>query len=282
MAEILYGKPVTESIRNDIRERAKKIRDAGTMPRLAVPRSGERLDDLAYEKRVFKICDDIGISHMTCQVDRDVSQRELELELSQLNSDRMVHGILVFRPLPDHIDDELICSIMSVDKDIDCMNPNNLKYLFTGLKEGFAPCTPEAVIALLDYYGYDLDGANVVIVNRSLVLGKPLAMLFMNRNATVTVCHSHTKDLPEITRRADILVTGIGSPHYFGPEYVGSNTTVIDVGINFDENGKMTGDVDFDRVKDKVAAISPVPGGVGGITSTILLRHLIESAERYI
>ncbi len=282
MSEILYGKPVTENIRADIRKRAERLRKNRIAPKLAILRSGARRDDVAYENRVFKICDSIGISHITCQVDRDVTQRQLELELSQLNSDRSVHGILVFRPLPDHIDDELICSIMSVDKDIDCMNPNNLKNLFTGQKAGFAPCTPEAVIALLDHYGYNLDGANVVIVNRSLVVGKPLSMLFLRRNATVTVCHSHTRNLADITRNADILVTGIGKPGFFGPEYVSENTTVIDVGINFDENGKMTGDVDFDKVIKKAAAVSPVPGGVGGITSTILLRHLVESAERYI
>ena len=282
MAKILYGKPVTQSIRDDIRERAGKLREAGIVPKLAILRSGTRPDDIAYEKRLTKICEETGIEHVTCEVDRNVSQRQLELDLSALNNDHLIHGIIVFRPLPDHIDDELICSIMSVDKDIDCMNPNNLKNLFTGLVNGFAPCTPEAVIALLDYYGYDLDGANVVIVNRSLVVGKPLSMLFLRRNATVTICHSHTKNLQEITKRADIVVTGTGRADFFGPEYFSSGTTVVDVGINFNDSGKMTGDVDFDNTSQKVAAISPVPGGVGGITSTILLRHLIESAERYI
>ncbi len=280
MAKILYGKPVLEKIKSDIQNRVSILTQRGKVPGLAILRAGDRSDDIVYENRVTKLCDALGIKHVTVVVHRAIAQEDLAYELRKLNVTKDVQGILVFRPLPDHIDDDEMCRIISQEKDIDCMNPINLQNVFTGLGEGFTPCTPEAVLELLEYYGYNLDGANVVIVNRSLVLGKPLSMMLMQKTASGTIFHSHTKKLREITRRADILVTVIGKAGYFGEEYASENTTVVDVGINF-ANGRMTGDVDFEAMEQKAAAVTPVPGGIGSITSIILLRHLVESAERY-
>ena len=281
MAKILYGKPVVDSIKNDLTRRIKLIKERGVSPGLAVLRAGERPDDIAYENRLNSMCDLLGIRHQTVEVGRDISQDGLAFALEQLNRQEDMHGIIVFRPLPDHIDDDMICDLISIDKDIDCMNPDNLKGLFTGKNKTFAPCTAEAVIELLDFYGYNLDGVNVAIINRSPVIGKPLSLLFLDRNATVMICHSHTKNIRNITKSADIVVTGTGKAEYFGPEYVSPGTVVVDVGINFRADGSMTGDVSFDAVCEKAAAVTPVPRGIGGITSAILIRHIVESAEKY-
>jgi methylenetetrahydrofolate dehydrogenase (NADP+)/methenyltetrahydrofolate cyclohydrolase len=275
MSITLYGKPVAEAIKADIAKRAADLKDK---PKLAILRAGERPDDTAYEKRVLKICDTVGITAEVHVMPADVSHADFKAELVRADSDRSVHGILVFRPLPKQIDEADICSTISPEKDIDCMNSENLKKIFTGDDTAISPCTPEAVIEILKYYGYELQGKNAVIVNRSLVLGKPLAMLFLRENATVTICHSKTDDLAGIIKNADIFVSGIGKPEFFDDTYVSAKNTVIDVGINF-ADGKMCGDVRFDAVSDTVQAITPVPGGVGAVTSAILLRHLIEAAE---
>lgn len=280
MSIILYGKPVSEQIRNDVSERAAAFKSSrGAAPKLAILRAGERPDDLAYEKRVLKMCGDVGIDTEVIAHPADVSHDELKASLAALNEDENIHGILVFRPLPKQIDEAEICSLIAPEKDIDCMNSENLKKIFTGDSSAIAPCTPEAVIEILKYYGYELQGKNVVIVNRSLVLGKPLAMLFLNENSTVTICHSKTEGLADIIKNADIFVSGIGRAKYFDDSYVSEKNTVVDVGINF-ADGKMCGDMDFDAVSDKVQAVTPVPGGIGTITSAILLRHLVEAAEK--
>lgn len=278
MAITLYGKPVAEAIKADLKERVEALKEKNIKPKLAILRAGERMDDTAYENRVLKLCMEVGIDFQVKVTTRTVPHEIFEEHLIKLNNDPDIHGILVFRPLPEQIDEERICSMIDPSKDIDCMNSENLKKVFIGDKSRMSPCTPEAVISILKHYGYDLTGKNVAIVNRSLVLGKPLAMLFMEENSTVTVCHSRTKDLPSITREADIVVTGIGRANFFTEEYFSEKNTVVDVGINFAED-KMCGDVQFDAAAEKVEAITPVPGGVGIVTSTILLRHLVESAE---
>lgn len=279
MSIILYGKPVSEKIRNDVSERAAAFKSSrGAAPKLAILRAGERPDDLAYEKRVLKMCGDVGIDTEVISHPADVSHEIFRKSLTGLNDDDDIHGILVFRPLPKQIDEVEICSLISPEKDIDCMNSENLKKIFIGDDSAIAPCTPEAVIEILKHYEYELQGKNVVIVNRSLVLGKPLAMLFLNENSTVTVCHSKTEGLADIIKNADIFVSGIGRAKYFDDRYVSEKNVVIDVGINF-ADGKMCGDIDLDAVSGKVQAVTPVPGGVGGVTSAVLLRHLIEAAE---
>lgn len=280
MSVTLYGKPVAEKIRADILARSTALREnRGIQPVVAILRAGERPDDIAYEKRVLKMCGELELASQVTALAEDVSHEDFRAELIRLNEDPGVHGILVFRPLPAQIIEEEICSLIAPEKDIDCMNPENLRKVFTGDETAIAPCTPEAVIELLKYYDYELSGKLVAIANRSLVLGKPLAMLFLKENATVTICHSKTEHLDEIIKNADIFVSGIGKAKYFDGSVLSQKNTVVDVGINF-ADGKMCGDVNFASASDVAAAVTPVPGGIGTITSTILLRHLIEAAER--
>ena len=278
MTEILKGKPVSDAVKADVADRALKLKKEGISPLLVIVRAGEREDDIAYEKRVIRNCSEVHIGVKTAVFPQDVQHDVFLQALRDFSEDPEVHGILVLRPLPEQISDREAGAAIDSVKDIDCMNPENLKKIFIGDTSAVPPCTPEAVIETLKFYGYEIRGKNVVIVNRSLVLGKPLSMLFLNEHATVTVCHSRTEHLPEITSKADILVAGVGRPEYFGAEYVSPDMTVIDVGINFTEEG-MCGDMDFRSVKDAVSAITPVPGGIGTVTSAILLRHLVESAE---
>ncbi len=278
MSVILYGKPVAEDIQADLTLRVAALKEKNIIPKLAILRAGERMDDTAYENKVLKLCMAVGIDFQVKVMADSTPQDLFEEQLVKLNNDPDIHGILVFRPLPKHIDEEKICSMIDPAKDIDCMNSENLKKVFIGDGSRIPPCTPEAVISILKHYNYQLTGKNVVIINRSLVLGKPLAMLFMEENSTVTICHSKTKDLPSITKNADIVVTGIGKGKFFTEEYFSENNTVVDVGINF-VDGSMCGDIDYTAVAEKVKAITPVPGGVGIVTSNILLRHLVEVAE---
>ena len=281
MSAELRGKPVADAVKADVKARVQALKEKGCRPLLSVIRTGERADDLAYEKKVLTMAEELGIEARVTQVDPEASQEELESIVSEKNSDPAVHGILMFRPLPRHFDEQRICGLVSPEKDIDCMNPENLKKLFIGDQEGIAPCTPEAVVEILKYYEIPLTGADAVIVNRSLVLGKPLSMLLLRENATVTVCHSKTKNLPAITSGADIFISGIGRAEYFDSSYVSGKTTAIDVGINFSD-GRMCGDMDYDSVKEAAAAVTPVPGGVGTVTTSILMRHLVEAAEKSI
>lgn len=277
---LLKGKPVADQIKEGIKQTVAECREAGIiLPKLAILRAGERADDVAYEARVLKNCSELGIEAEVTAVDGNINLSDFLDVLHRLNEDKGIHGILIFRPLPDQLDQETVNRAIRPDKDIDCMSPVNAEKIFTGDQSGIPPCTPEAVIELLKYYGYDLTGKNVVIVNRSMVLGKPLAMLFLAENATVTICHSKTKDLPRITSEADIVVTGAGKARFFGDKYFRKDSVIVDVGINM-ENGVLCGDVDFDRVSEQVAAISPVPGGVGTVTSMILLSHVVKAMKQ--
>jgi methylenetetrahydrofolate dehydrogenase (NADP+)/methenyltetrahydrofolate cyclohydrolase len=233
---------------------------------------------VAYESRILKNCNELGIEAEVTMVDDNIKMVNFTEALNRLNDDPEIHGILVFRPLPEQLDMEIISRTIRPEKDIDCMSPVNAEKIFTGDPVGIPPCTPEAVIEILKYYGYDLAGKNVVIVNRSMVLGRPLSMLFLAENATVTICHSKTRELPKVAAGADIVVTGAGKAKFFGKEYFSEDSVVIDVGINMD-NGNLCGDVDFDAVSESVAAITPVPGGVGTVTSMLLLSHVITAMK---
>ena len=279
MAEILKGAPVAAHIRDNIAQKIELCRLRGINPKIAIVRVGENPDDIAYEKRVKSNCEKVGLSYQVIVLNSDITQEEFEKEFEAVNSSADNDGILLFRPLPEQLDEEKICTMIDPAKDIDCMNPENLNRVFNGDRDGFAPCTPEAVVEILKYYKIPIRGADAVIINRSMVLGKPLAMLLMREDATVTVCHSKTADTPHHTRSADIIVTGIGKADYFGGEYFSEKNTVVDVGINFAE-GRMTGDVDFGQAEPVVKAITPVPGGVGAVTSMILLKHAADAAWR--
>ncbi len=276
----LNGKPVADKIRDSIINIVDECKKNGkSLPRLAIIRTGNRADDIYYEQRVLKNCQEADIESEVIVLDNNVNMESFMATLKSLNQDPKIHGILIFRPLPAQLDIDIISQTIQPEKDIDCMNPINMQKLFIGDASGIAPCTPEAVIEILKYYGYDLKGKHVVIVNRSLVLGKPLAMLLLAEDSTVTICHSKTKNLSEIMAGADIVVTGVGKAKAFNSAYFTDQSVVIDVGINF-ENGKLCGDVDYDSVSEHVTSITPVPGGVGTVTSMILLNHVIESMKQ--
>lgn len=271
---ILSGKETAAALKLEIAKEAAARAAAGRPPCLAILRVGENGPDLAYEDRVKKNGQELGVEIRVLAYPSDISESEFIAQVEAAGEDSGIDGMLIFRPLPGHISEALVARAVKPEKDADCMNPIQLQLLLTGDPKAIAPCTPEAVMAILKHYDIPLEGRRVAIVNRSLVLGKPLALLFLQANATVTVCHSRTKDLQSVLREADIVVTGIGKARFFGPEYFRDDAVVVDVGINF-ADGKMCGDVDFEAVKDSISAITPVPGGVGAVTSTILLRHIL-------
>jgi len=209
----------------------------------------------------------------------DILEAELLDEIEKLNFNSSVHGVLIFMPLPKHLDSEKVRRALSPEKDVDGITYGSLSGVFTGSGEGFSPCTAEACIEILDYYGIDCAGKNAVVIGRSLVVGKPVSMLLTAKNATVTLCHTKSIDIPSITRNADILIVAAGRPKVIGGEYFSENQTVIDVGINF-LDGSMCGDVDFTAAEPLVGAITPVPGGVGTVTTSVLVNHVVEAAKR--
>ncbi|MBO0526441.1 bifunctional 5,10-methylenetetrahydrofolate dehydrogenase/5,10-methenyltetrahydrofolate cyclohydrolase [Clostridium botulinum] len=280
MTKILYGNEVALKIKEDLKLRIDKLKEKNIIPKLAILRMGNKQDDIAYERSIIKSCEKLNIETKVEELKEDILEEDFLKLMERLNNEKDIHGILVFRPYPKHLNENIINSSISLNKDVDCMHPLNLERIFEGDLDGFMPCTPEAVIEMLKYYDIDLKGKNIVIINRSMVVGKPLSMMSLAHNATVTVCHSKTIDLQSITKKADIVVTAIGKAKLIKEEYFNEDSIVIDVSINVDENGKLCGDVDFENVKEKVGAITPVPKGVGSVTTTLLLKHIVEAAER--
>jgi methylenetetrahydrofolate dehydrogenase (NADP+) / methenyltetrahydrofolate cyclohydrolase len=276
----LAGKPVVESLRENIKSRVSSLAEKNVSPTMLLIRVGEREDDISYERGILKNCDLLGIKINVKQLPVDVTMEEVTKVFEEANKDANVHGIMIFRPLPDHLDMDAIVNLIDPAKDIDCMSPVNLEKVFEGHSDGFAPCTPKAVIEILKHYEVPLKGANVVVAGRSLVVGKPLAMLLLDENATVTICHSRTKDMPSVTSKADIVVAAIGKAKFMTEDFFSEDQVVVDVGINDDGNGKICGDVDYDAVFDKVKALNPAIGGVGLITTTILLNHVVQACEK--
>jgi len=282
MTLILSGSEVVKSMKENLTARVEKLKGHGIIPTLAIVRLGEKPDDLAYEKGIKKRCEITGINHKVFEFPEDISEQQLTNELLKIDGDENIHGILVFRPLPKHIGEERIKNIISPQKDVDCMNPVNMAKVFAGDESGFAPCTPEAVIEMMDYYGISLEGKNAVIIGRSMVVGRPLSMLLLKKNATVTICHTRTQELEEVCRRADILIAAAGKAKMVKRNYVAPGAVVIDVGINVDQDGNICGDVDFEDVQDVAGSITPVPGGIGSITTSVLAKHVIQAAENLI
>lgn len=279
-SKLLKGKPVMDNLCEDVAKRVLLLNRKSVFPTLAIVRAGNKPDDIYYEKSAIKRMESVGIKVRSIVFDENVSQSELENSVSDLSSDNAVDGILILMPLPKHINEKNIKARICPAKDIDGLTDKSMLGLYTGTNTGFAPCTPSAVMELLEYNNIDLCGKNVVILGRSLVVGKPLSMLMLNKNATVTICHSKTKNVKEICRHADILVAAIGKAKTVTDEYIGDDTIVVDVGINQDENGNMCGDVDFEKVAPKANSITPVPGGIGGITTAVLAKHVVISAEK--
>ncbi len=278
MTKILRGTPVADQLKEQLSLKVNNYINQGINPKIAILRVGNRPDDLAYETRVFKNCQKVGIDVESVNMDDNTIMVDLIAVINKLNENTDIHGILIFRPLSAHLDEKIVASKINPQKDIDCMSPENLVKIFAGETTGLGPCTPLAVVALLNFYEYELSGLNVVIVNRSMVLGKPLSMMLLASNSTVTICHSKTKDLAVLTRQADVVVTGVGRPKYFGQGFFTDQSSIVDVGINFDGD-QMCGDVDYDAVSDVCAAITPVPGGIGAVTSMILLQNVIKAIE---
>ena len=279
MAEILKGAPVAKAISQQVALRSAELAQRGITPTLAIVRVGDRPDDISYEKGAVKRCDSCGISVCHVILSADVSQDKLISEIKCLNNDHAVHGILMFRPLPRHIDEAAVCDSIAPEKDMDGVTEGSMAGIFSGSGKGHTPCTAQACIEILDHYGVELRGKHAVIVGRSNVIGKPAAMLMLGRNATVTICHTKTAGMEDECRRADIIVAAAGKAKVISADHVSHSQVVLDVGINVTPEGKLTGDVDFDTVEPIVSAITPVPGGVGSVTTAVLAKHVVEAAE---
>lgn len=273
--QLLLGKPVADAMQARLEEKTLKLKSQGITPKLAIIRVGERPDDIAYEKGAMKKMESIGIEIDHTLLDIECSQAKLETLIIEKNNSEDIHGILLFRPLPKHLDENKIIKLIKPSKDVDCMNLETLAGVFEVNESTKLPCTPQAVIEILKHYDIALEGKNVVVLGRSTVIGKPVAMLMLNENATVTICHSKTKDMKAITQNADILISAIGKAKMVDESYIKEGAVVIDVGINIDEDGKLCGDVDFEAVEGKVSAITPVPRGVGSVTTTMLAQNLL-------
>ena len=275
----LTGKPVVEHLRGNIKARVAELKDRNIVPTILIIRVGNKEDDVFYERSILKNCSILGIEGRVNELPKNVLMEELTKIIEDANDDNSIHGIMMFRPLPEHLNQKEILEKMNPKKDIDGMTPVNLEKIFEGDDSGFSPCTPKAVIEMLKYYDIPLQGSNVVVAGRSLVVGKPLAMLLLKENATVTICHSKTKNMSSITSNADIVVAAIGKAKFMNEEYFTESSIVIDVGVNDDGNGKICGDVDYDNTFGKVKALTPPTGGVGTITTTILLEQAVKACE---
>ena len=281
MAQILRGKAVADALTAQMKKDVEELKAAGVTPTLCIFRVGERPDDLSYERGAVKRAGIAGIEVRNVILPADVSQEEFDQEFRKVNEDENIHGILLFRPLPKHLDNEKARQMLNPAKDIDGCTDLSLAGVFTNTKAGFPPCTAQAAMEILHYYGIPVKGKKAAVIGRSLVVGRPVAMMLMHENATVVNCHTRTIDVPSITREADILITASGQLHSVTKEYTNPHQVVIDVGINWDEaRGGISGDVAFEDVEPNVAAITPVPGGVGSVTTCVLIGHVAEAAKR--
>lgn len=278
--KLINGKEISKKTKDAIKAEIEEIRKTGKrVPKLAVILVGDNPASQVYVRNKEKACAYVGMESLRINKDATLSEEELLKLIDELNHDDGVDGILVQLPLPKTIDEEKVLKVIAPEKDVDGFHPANIAKLFLN-EEGFIPCTPYGMMVMLEEIGYDLDGKEVVVVGRSNIVGKPVALLALHHNATVTIAHSHTKNLQEVTSRADVLIAAIGKAKFFTADYVKEGAVVLDVGMNRDENGKLCGDVDFDDVKEKVSAITPVPGGVGPMTIAMLMKNTLLSYKR--
>lgn len=276
MAEIIDGKKISAQIKDELKVKVQKLKEEGKEITLAVIQVGDDPASSVYVGNKKKACEYIGIHSLAYELPEETTEKELLELITELNEKKEVNGILVQLPLPKHINEDLIIKTIHPEKDVDGFHPQSVGALSIGQK-GFVSCTPAGIIQLLKRSNVEIEGKECVIVGRSNIVGKPMALLLLRENGTVTVCHSRTKDLKEVTKRADILVVAIGKPKFITKEYVKEGAVVIDVGIHRNENNKLCGDVDYDDVVDIVSAITPVPGGVGPMTIAMLMNNLVES-----
>ena len=276
--ELIKGAPVSAKIKEEVGAMLEKIN--GPAPKLAIVRVGENPDDMSYERGAVKKMDAFGLRSQCYTFPADITDEDFKKEFTAINADTDVSGILLLRPLPKQICEKDIEAMIDPKKDLDGISPVNIAKVFSGDPTGFAPCTPEAVIEVLKAYNIPMEGKRAVIVGRSMVVGRPLSMLLLKEYATVTICHTRTKDLPGTCQQAEILVAAAGKAKMLDDSYVGEYTTVIDVGINVDENGKLCGDAAADTLEGKSGKLTPVPGGVGAVTTAVLAKHLVQAALR--
>ena len=277
----LGGKEVADEIVNEIKIKVAELKGKGIDSKLAILRVGQREDDLAYERGVLKRFESADVEVEVTVLDQNVTQEELDKTFDGINNDPKVHGILVFRPLPKGLSDEHMRRTIDSGKDVDFMDIRNMEDCLSGVPDCAAPCTAEAVMSLIKHYQIETKGKKVTVVGRSLVIGKPVALLLTTANATVTVCHTKTLNMQQECKNADIIVACCGVAKMINADYVKEGQIVIDVGMNVDEEGRLCGDADYDAISDIVEAATPVPGGVGSITTAILLKHVVKNAERH-
>ena len=278
MATIIDGKAISAQIKDELKVKVAKLKEEGKEITLAVILVGNDPASTVYVGNKKKACEYIGINSLSYELEESTTEEELLKIIEDLNNDNKVNGILVQLPLPKHINEEKVLNTISADKDVDGFHPQSVGRLSIGQK-GFVSCTPAGVIQLLKRSNIDISGKECVVIGRSNIVGKPMALLLLRENGTVTICHSRTKDLKEVTKRADILIVAIGKPRFVTADYVKEGAVVIDVGIHRDSNNKLCGDVDYESVAPKCSAITPVPGGVGPMTIAMLMNNCVESAE---
>ena len=279
MAQLIDGKLISTQIKDELKAEVTELKAKGITPCLAVIQVGKDPASCVYVNNKKKACAYIGIESLSYELEEQISQKELLTIIDELNHNEMVNGILVQLPLPKHIDENTVIHAITPEKDVDGFHPETVGNMCIGSK-GFLPCTPAGVIQLLKRSNIEIEGKECVVIGRSNIVGKPMAMLLLRENGTVTITHSRTKDLKEITKRADILVAAIGKPKFVTAEYVKEGAVVIDVGIHRNENNKLCGDVDFDDVIQKASAITPVPGGVGPMTIAMLMNNCVETVRQ--
>lgn len=280
MANLLKGKIVAEEINKRSIELVNELKEKDIIPTLAIVRVGEKQADLSYERGASKRANEIGVAVRQIALPTDISYDSFYATLDELNQDDSVDGILLLRPVPNALDNEKARNYIKAEKDVDGCSDASLAGVFTNTDVGFAPCTAQAAIEILDYYNIDVKGKNIVVIGRSLVVGKPLSMMLLNKNATVTICHSKTTDIENITRNADIVIAATGQMESLDANYFTSKQTVIDIGINYNElKQKLCGDVLFEEVEPIVSNITPVPGGVGAVTNSVLINHVVIACQ---
>ena len=289
MAKKLLGKEVNEALVASLQARTAALREKGVVPTLGIIRLGENPSDLSYEKGATKRAEEVGVTVKNYILPETATKEEVLAVIDEVNADASVHGVLMFRPLPKHLkaDQDEICNRLAPRKDVDSMTHMSNAGVFEGQALGYAPCTPAACMEILDYYGIDCKGKNAVVIGRSLVVGKPAAMMLMAKNATVTICHTKTVNTAEICKNADIIVSAAGVLNSLTADYVRPGQVVIDVSMNWNPEkitskgkGGMSGDAVFEEVEPIVEAITPVPGGVGAVTTSVLMKHVVEAAEK--
>ena len=279
--QILKGAPVAAALNETMKADTAALKEKGIVPTLAVLRVGARADDLSYERGAMKRAAAVGIEVRNVVLPEDVDSDTFFRTLEELNEDPSVHGILMFRPLPKHLDGEKARQMLVPSKDVDGCTDGSLAGVFTNTSLGFAPCTAQAAMEILHYYGIPVSGLRAAVIGRSLVIGRPVAMMLMHENATVTVCHTRTKDVPAVTREADLVIAASGQMESVGREYLREGQIVIDVGIGWnEEKQKLCGDVRFEEAEGLVSALTPVPGGVGSVTTAVLCRHVVDAAMK--